>query len=126
MPSSSDILSFSINTRDLDRAIKKLDPKFFKRARNRALKAGVEHLLDVVVDDSRVLTGQYKAAWRIRFAGQTALGLINRTSYANRPTGKSMRPRNVRGGEAFMDKVRREQTARVRQIMIEVFEQEYS
>lgn len=122
------VVSISINQYGLKSLLRKLDTKRIQKARKRALDRGARHLLKVVRSQSRVKSGVYKGSWSAAPRGGFTAAVESRIifnsadAYAEFVTGNTMRTtlsggRRRGAGDAFMRKVHREESMRVRRIM---------
>lgn len=126
------VVSIKIDQYGLKSLLRKLDPKRVDRAREQAVGRGSRHLIKVIRAESRVKSGHYKSQWFVRKrqgADSTSHAIVNKAAtkrgeYADFVTGNTMATtlsggRRRGAGAAFMRKIRRENSMRIRRIMQE-------
>ncbi len=120
---------FTVSEHGTKSALRTLAPNKMKRIRNKGVNKAADIMLEVLQGNSRNLTGAYEGAWRKAGSGPEERSIINNISYAKYVTGVRQRTKFVPQGQAgafFMRKMRRENTAKLRSIILGVIRDEFA
>lgn len=115
------VVSVTITKDGITRFLKRnVSPLNMRRTRRSMLSHAGRHVKKVLRAESRVKSGDYKAAWRTVRRGTTSTATVSTSPYGEYVTGNTMPDSGSsrRGaGAKFMRKVKREQTPAIRKIM---------
>lgn len=119
---------FTVSERGTKAALRTLAPNKMKRVRNKGVNAAADVMLRTFQNNSRFLSGDYEGSWRKTGSGQEERSIVNSISYAKYVTGIRQRTKFVPQREAgafFMRKMRRENTAELREVILGVIKDEF-
>lgn len=118
------VVTYKLDQFGVKSLLRRLDPKRMLRSRDQALNKGSRLIIKVIRAESRVKSGHYKDQWFTRKHGESHT-IVNTSGYGDFVTGRTMATTLQGGGRrgagaAFMKKIRRENSMRVRNIMQEM------
>lgn len=130
-------ITFTVSEHGTRGALRKLDPNKMKRARNKGVNRAANFMLTTLQAHSRIDKGIYVGSWRKRGSGQDTRTIFNdaregtgrRARYAKYVTGVTQRTKfdpQEEAGAFFMRKMRRENTGKLREIILKTIREEYA